>query len=178
MLDHDIHHPFFTPKRVKWIFLVVDVSAFVLQLFGGGFMAMNNANLLNVGRYIIIVGLAISLLCFLFFLFLCIYIHTKVEQAVTGSRPKWHLVFLAIYTNMLMLIIRSVYRLAEFAPGYHSAIALNEALFYGLDGLPILLLYLTWVPLHPGFVFKQTKVITEEKEPKRIVELRDVKSVF
>jgi len=156
MIDNDIKHPLFTPKRVKWVFLGVDVSAFILQLFAGGAMAVQS--MANIGRWGIVAGLAISLLCFFFFLCLCVYIHIKAEKAVEGSRPYWHKIFIALYINMVMLVIRSVFRLAEFAPGYHSAIALNEPLFYGLDALPILLVYATWIPLHPGFIFPRTKV--------------------
>jgi len=164
MVENDIKHKIFTPKRVKWVFLGVDVSAFILQLFAGGAMAIQSAA--NIGRWGMVVGLAISLLCFFFFLCLCVYIHHKAEKLVKGSRPKWHAIFLALYINMIMLVIRSVFRVAEFAPGYHSAIALNEPLFYGLDALPILIVYATWIPLHPGFIMPKSKVvdITEGKK--------------
>jgi len=164
MIENDIKHKLFTPKRVKWVFLIVDVSAFVLQLFAGGAMAIQS--LANIGRWGIVAGLAISLLCFFFFLCLCIYIHIKAERLVQGSRPHWHKIFLALYINMILLVIRSVFRLAEFAPGYHSAISLNEPLFYGLDALPILLVYATWIPLHPGFIMpkKKVDVIDDKKE--------------
>ncbi|PRP79006.1 hypothetical protein PROFUN_13248 [Planoprotostelium fungivorum] len=147
----------FTPKITKWGFLVTDVSAFFLQASGGGLMARSGTA--NAGRFIIVFGLFVSLACFIFFEGLTIWANIKARKMLDFGEeaPKWHHLFIALHLSMLMLIIRSVYRVAEFAPGYHSALALNEGAFYALDGVPVLLLYVLWIPLHPGIMMRGFK---------------------
>ncbi|PRP79771.1 hypothetical protein PROFUN_12633 [Planoprotostelium fungivorum] len=144
----------FTPKITKWGFLITDVSAFFLQAAGGGLMAMRGT--VDAGRVIIVFGLVVSLACFIFFEGLTIWANIKARKMLDSGEetPRWHYLFAALHLSMLMLIIRSVYRVAEFAPGYHSALALNEGAFYGLDALPVLILYILWIPLHPGITMR------------------------
>jgi hypothetical protein len=160
--------PFFKPKTVKRIFLTVDIISLFVQSMGGGKSTENQTsyiftgltaggqNTAEIGARIILFGLALSLSVFVFFLFLCIYLHIKVyRQTPAENSPgneKWKKIFFVLYFDMILLTIRSIYRVAEFADGkYHSKISINESLFYGLDIVLMLLILAVWIPFHPGF---------------------------
>jgi hypothetical protein len=162
--------PFFGPKFVKRIFLIVDIISFLVQCMGGGnnhvtmhhsysFVGLTatNQEMAEVGSRIILFGLALSLSVFVFFLFLCIYLHITIlrQKPVEGSTPqdeKWRKIFYVLYMDMILLTVRSIYRVAEFAnPTFHNKISLNEGMFYGLDIVLMLAILVLWIPFHPGF---------------------------
>ena len=49
-----------------------------------------------------------------------------------------------------VLQIRSLFRVVELSQGFEGAIATNEALFYGLDTLPLFIAVSIYVPFWPG----------------------------
>ena len=61
----------------------------------------------------------------------------------------WKVILSLLYVDMLLLIVRSSYRVAEFAITRN--VNSDENLFYSLDALEMLLLQFLWIPLHPGF---------------------------
>ena len=101
----------------------------------------------------LLVGLCISLVVFVFFLFMTIYVHTRLRaRAATEETKKIQVIICILYVDMILLIIRSAYRIAEYANmQYHNSISTNETLFYTLDILEMLILNLLWIPFHPGF---------------------------
>jgi len=87
-----------------------------------------------------------------------------------------NMMFTVLYCDMVLLIIRSVYRVIEFSQlQFHNPISTNETLFYCLDALPILMFNLLWIPFHPGiwglFTPKSTK--KSKKSKKDEMELED-----
>jgi hypothetical protein len=57
-----------------------------------------------------------------------------------------------MYIDMILLITRSSYRVAEYANmTFRNPISTNETLFYTLDALLMFILNILWVPFHPGY---------------------------
>ena len=176
--------PFFSPKWVKYIFLVVDVVSFLVQTAGGGMrhecktlmctgiMAVNS-DTVEIGSRITLFGLSVSLAVFVFFLFLCIYLHIIISrQQKEGANDKWKVIFYVLYFDMILLTIRSIYRVAEYATtSFHNSISLNESLFYGLDIVLMIVLLLVWIPFHPGLwdLVEEDNEKTQELETKESV---------
>jgi len=163
-----IEHPIFTAKRVKWVFLAGDICSFLVQVSGGGLTAItSNIPIAQTGAKILLAGLAISLCVFSFFLFMTAYIHYKMRNEMKG---KWKFILYVLYFNMILLLIRSAYRIAEYGNmQYHNSVSVNEPLFYCLDVLEMFLLNLSWIPFHPGF-WDMTDS-EETKESKDVIEL-------
>ncbi|EGG19987.1 hypothetical protein DFA_07102 [Cavenderia fasciculata] len=155
-----ITHPIFRPKVVKYLFLIVDICSIFIQSAGGALLAQSadNINLQTPAKAVMLTGLTIALTSFTLFFFLIVYLHIKVlREKSDEADKKWRVIFIALYISGLLIILRSIYRVAEYAGGYHSAIMLNEGLFFGLDALPMFLLMCVWIPFHPGYVSLSNK---------------------
>jgi len=166
------------PVVIRYLFLAVDVSSFLIQCLGGGVLATATSKPENAktGSAIILFGVAVALAVFFFFLFMTLVIHINVRkqlkptgdrvveltttaEAASGSTPphpaddsRWKIMFYLLYFHMIMLTIRSGYRVAEYAvPGFHNYVSTNEGLFFGLDILLMALVGVTWIPFHPGY---------------------------
>ncbi|KAF2072622.1 hypothetical protein CYY_006060 [Polysphondylium violaceum] len=148
-----IRHPIFRPNVVKYLFLTVDIISIIVQSAGGALLSQSadDPKLATPAKAVMLLGLCVALTSFTLFFFLIIYLHLKVSK-VQEEDKKWRIIFYALYASGLLIILRSIYRVAEYAGGYHSKVMLNEGLFYGLDALVIFLLMCIWVPFHPGFV--------------------------
>eukprot|EP00026_Physarum_polycephalum_P013620 Phypoly_transcript_14038.p1 GENE.Phypoly_transcript_14038~~Phypoly_transcript_14038.p1 ORF type:complete len:281 (+),score=33.60 Phypoly_transcript_14038:152-994(+) len=141
-------HPFFTPGRVKWMFLIADCFCLLLQSSGGGLTASSSS--FNTGKSIILVGLAAVLCVFIFFLFLVCYVQIAVYKNHKHDIRKWWPIFVAFYLSMVMIIIRSCYRVAEFKGPLHNPISLSEPTFYACDTLALLIFMIIWIVFHPS----------------------------
>ena len=96
-------------------------------------------------------GLCLSLTVFVFFLFVTFYVHMKLLRQ-KKEQGRWTVIFYLLYFDMILFIIRSSYRVAEFANlQFHNSISTNETLFYTLDALEMAILNVLWIPFHPGF---------------------------
>lgn len=107
----------------------------------------------HLGARILLAGLAIALSVFVFFLFMLGYLHINMRRNSDRSslQLKSERVLIVLYVDMILLIIRSAYRVAEYGNmEHHNSIRSNEGLFYGLDATMMMLLNLLWVPFHPG----------------------------
>jgi len=142
-----VHH-FFTPKRVQYMFLFVDIFCLLLQCAGGGLMAQHSS--FETGHRVVLLGIALALVLFCFFLFLVVYVNLKVRKNATEG--EWLKIFIALYATIVLIIIRSIYRLVEFAGGFHNSISTNENLFYGLDSLVLAIFVALWIYYHPSRV--------------------------
>ncbi|KAN0003921.1 hypothetical protein ACTFIZ_010074 [Dictyostelium cf. discoideum] len=149
-----IKHPIFTPKRIKYLFLGVDCFSIFMQASGGGLLAQSGTNpsMGNIGKGVMLASLSLALASFTVFFFTIVYLHIKVRQNKSEQDKSWRRIFIALYFSGFLIVLRSIYRVVEYAGGHHSKIMLNEPLFYGLDTLPIFLMMSIWIPFHPGFI--------------------------
>jgi len=150
--------PIFTPSVVRYLFLVVDLLAFCVQGLGGGLLASKSLSVVNTGRKIMLGGLCITLMIFVFFLFLTVYLHYRIirDSHIHTSKEdqdvRWKRILVVLYVDMILLITRAIYRLVEFSlPGYHNRISTDERYFYSLDTLLMIIIMILWMFYHPGF---------------------------
>ncbi|KAI7907992.1 RTA1 like protein-domain-containing protein [Cokeromyces recurvatus] len=139
-------HFYLRRKFVSWFFLCSDYFAFILQGSGGGMQATGNAGMANIGKAIALVGLAIQLFFFFCFGYITIYIRRNPRyqyQVENQSNPKARLTTCLIIT-LLLLYIRNIYRVAEFAGGYDGVIATTEWVFYVFDTLVVFLCFVVY----------------------------------
>ncbi|KAJ6461190.1 RTA1 like protein-domain-containing protein [Mycena vitilis] len=159
------------PTRIATIFVWSDVGTFLIQAVGGAMSTSSNINTIDLGNTIVIVGLGIQLASFGLFTTLVIFFGLRVRKHfphvwhATGSKAfapfssapvaDWHLLYYTLCLSCVSILIRSIFRMAEFIQGHKGYISTHEAFFYCFDALPLwiaMTLYCAvWPPrfLHP-----------------------------
>lgn len=165
MIRGNVRVRFFTPKKTKYLFLICDIAAFFIQGIGGSVAGTSkDASQARLGSNIVLVGLGISLAVFIIFLIIAFILHIKIRaSSAAGANLQWQGIFYVIYVNMICLSIRALYRVAEFQGGStKGALSVDEAYFYVLDVVLMMILIASWIPFHPSH-FGLTKEETAQE---------------
>ena len=116
---------------------------------------MSTENLSAAGRYskgpfiifkltpsVILIGIAAQFASYLVFLYLVIHANRAMNRAgvlekrSTGTNPTKKL-YLVLYFSSVWIIVRSIFRLVEFAQGHDGYLATTEGFLLGLDAVPL-----------------------------------------
>ena len=141
-----------------------DFISLVLQGAGGGLSATaDDGSGSDTGRYIMIAGVVFQVVCLATFMALWAEfslrlrktpeIQREIRFAELRSTRKFHYFTFAVWFAVILIFIRSVYRVAELQQGFDGPIAQNEPLFMVLEGPMIFLAVTALTILHPGFAF-------------------------
>lgn len=138
------HHAIFgIPGRLLTpIFVTTDVLAFLIQGSGSGIASSNNWVGPNeeIGRWVLVGGLAFQFVCF--GIFLCIFVrfhHLAKLYTLHDAPVGWQKVVLAVYISSIAIMIRCVYRVCEFAEGMNGYAFRTEWLFWVWETIPMLI---------------------------------------
>lgn len=152
---------------ISVFFIILDVACLIIQAVGISIWASEkssgqpNVDTVKLGSYITVVGLGLQLVSFSIFIILARYIQRHAENGF--RRHKEHgLLYSGVYLSILLVSIRNIYRFVEFLDGaivYPSAsgIAENQALFYGLETLPVLLAFASLIIFSPTYLLPKVK---------------------
>ena len=159
---------FFSPHRKVWVFspsilaavfVTLDITSFVIQLIGGG-MAGPGASpeLQRKGLNLYMGGIGMQEGFIVLFLGLVIKFHRdQLKAERTGQLPiskmtGWRKLTWTLYTCLLAITIRIIYRLIEFSAGLGDSNPLpkNEPLLYVLESTPMIAAIFVWNICHPG----------------------------
>ncbi|XXG96477.1 hypothetical protein Hte_002760 [Hypoxylon texense] len=155
------------PRWITPIFVACDVVALVVQLIGAIMVSStqatdtNAAKKLNTGKNIALAGLAIQIAAFGLFTIVAARFHftsrqfaaglqARYEGAGSGSttsvkgsprklNPNWRRLLFAINLSCVLILVRSAFRVVEFAEGNDGAVNRQEWFMYVFDTLPIFL---------------------------------------
>ncbi|TPX31612.1 hypothetical protein SmJEL517_g05109 [Synchytrium microbalum] len=136
------------PKYVAPIFVGMDILSFAIQ--GGGSAALIMAKdvaTLNFGLNSLIAGLVLQVFSIACFLLLAV-IFQRRARAVPGT--KWRRLMIMLYVSAAFILIRSIYRVAEFAQGFLSSISTIEGLLYTFDTAAIFIAIAVFNIVHPA----------------------------
>ncbi|KAJ2866031.1 hypothetical protein GGH94_001806 [Coemansia aciculifera] len=161
---------FLKPKFVNWFYFSSDIFSIALQGTGGGMMTSYRRR--EAGKIIVLVGLIVQLIFLACFLATTFYVWTSQAYAVAmGPRDSSSVsakrkVLFTIVATTVLLYLRSIYRIVEFADGYGGAIYSAEWAFYVFDTLIIFLAFVVYIvmPLGPHFVRGKATTSNEEEE--------------
>jgi hypothetical protein len=110
--------------RARWltkIFVVGDVISFLLQGAGGGIMASGTIDAMHLGENIIIGGLVVQILFFSCFVVVAGIWHWRILRVPTGKSMEteglWKRSIYSLYAGSVLIWIRCVFRLIEYAQG-------------------------------------------------------------
>ncbi|KAI0053561.1 RTA1-like protein [Auriscalpium vulgare] len=153
-------HLFISPNRITLVFVLSDVTTFLIQAAGGGVSIGSTTQAgAETGSHIFLAGLVIQLLSFVAFtgVFIVFVLrvrrHEPQEWAADADKPwyrDWRVLIPCLALSCTGIIIRSLYRVVELSQGFTGPIAQNEAFFYGLDTLPLWVAFSVFAPFWPG----------------------------
>ncbi|KAJ7451984.1 RTA1 like protein-domain-containing protein [Mycena latifolia] len=157
---------FIAPTRVATIFVCSDIATFLIQAVGGALLASKTVKTNILGTHLLLVGLCLQLTSFALFTALTIVCGSRMRKhfpqfwhATRRSNfaplgrdlvGDWKILYYTLCVTCAALLIRSTFRVVEFATGFKSYLSTQEVFFYCLDALPVwfaMTLYcLVWPP--------------------------------
>lgn len=157
-------------------------------------MASGTVSAMNTGENVTIGGLCVQLLFFGVFIIVAIIFHLRIRKSPTsvslgaitstGSRLPWNDytwlgTMWGLYSSSILILIRSIFRLIEYAQGNDGYLISHEAFMYVFDSM---LMFFAMVALsiwHPSKVLKdgnKKKIKAAQEEEGEGSELREVDS--
>ncbi|KAK2757254.1 hypothetical protein FQN54_004768 [Arachnomyces sp. PD_36] len=148
------------------VFVTGDVLSFVVQGAGGGIMSSGTPSNLSLGQNVIIVGLAIQLLFFGFFIVTTSLFHRRMIAYPTSAsftvQISWRKHILTLYVVSVLIILRSIFRVAEYVLGNDGALLKSEVYLFVFDAALMWILMVVLNVVHPGEV-SEALVVSEVK---------------
>ncbi|CAK7270394.1 hypothetical protein SEPCBS119000_004069 [Sporothrix epigloea] len=157
----------YTPDRKLWglaasrfgpVFVLLDIVAFVIQVYGAASATTQNLPADKVLRnlHIYMGGVGVQLLFILICFAFGIKLWSIVRQATVPSRSA-RPAMLLLYTQfavLVLIIIRIVFRIVEYSAGLKSTIPRHESFQYRLDTLPMFFAILLYNIVHPAHIMR------------------------
>lgn len=141
-----------------------DFISLVLQGAGGGLAATANTHSESeTGRAIMVAGVVFQVVSLIAFMSLWLEFISRLRKTSESAKNMqfielrdtkkftWFQYMLGV--AVLLIFVRSVYRVAELQQGFNGPIANDEVSFMILEGPMIILAVLAMTILHPGFAF-------------------------
>ncbi|KAK0445454.1 RTA1 like protein-domain-containing protein [Armillaria borealis] len=137
----------FSPIRIDWLtkFLVAsDVLIFLMQSGGGGLQAVakyrSDVNLgqsiNNLGQTIIVAGLIAQIVCFGVFILVSVVFHFRMRVVPTViEKRSWRTFMYVLYAASTLIMVRSVFRVVEYAGGNDGHLMRREVWLYIFDSV-------------------------------------------
>ncbi|KAL3428546.1 RTA1 like protein-domain-containing protein [Aspergillus tetrazonus] len=153
LLDAE-HLCIFKKKWLTKFFVAGDILSFTVQAAGGGIMASGTLSAVHNGEKVVITGLVIQILFFGFFIITCAIFNRRVnwdptERAVEFA-SLWRKRIRILYAANILIMIRSVFRLIEYAMGNNGYLLRREAFLYVFDGVLMLAVMVLFNVVHPS----------------------------
>ena len=154
------------PKLFGILFVTADVFCILIQGSGGGISSSGDN--LKMGSNLTLAGIILQFLCVLaytvFLVDFCRRYYYNIPFRRIGytddrmglydgkEKLKLTLMLTMLSSTTILVIIRSIYRIAELSNGFESEIAKTQVLFDVLDGAMMLISYYITIGLHPAFL--------------------------
>ncbi|PYH30152.1 RTA1 domain-containing protein [Aspergillus neoniger CBS 115656] len=163
---------------IRWltaVFVTGDVLSFLLQGAGGGIMASGTLSGMTTGENVIMGGLAVQLIFFSVFVIIATLFHYRIHQnpteksmstciARSGWRnPNWETTMVGLYIASILILIRSVFRMIEYAGGNDGYLMSHEAFSYVFDAMLMFFAMIVISVLHPSKVLGSGKEVKVDK---------------
>ncbi|KAH0443821.1 RTA1 domain-containing protein [Colletotrichum camelliae] len=144
------------------MFVAMDIVCFLVQAVGGSMMSNTEVSsddpILRTGQQLYMSGCGLQLAFIVVFCGLMGRFYVKMQQAQRFDLDLKRVKALVwvMYVVLVLVIIRIIFRLAEFGPGadIENPILTNEKYAFGLDALPMVLALVLLNAVHPGIVLR------------------------
>ncbi|KFA67959.1 hypothetical protein S40285_03505 [Stachybotrys chlorohalonatus IBT 40285] len=144
--------------QTQWLtklFLLGDILSIFGQGGGGGLLAASDSpSTQDLGNTVILLGLGIQVAFFSGFMIVAGLFHlqiTKRPTAKSRSTPSpWKKLIMVLYLVSILIMVRSVFRMIEYAQGHNGALIRREIYVYILDALLMLIVTILFSVWHPS----------------------------
>lgn len=115
----------------------------------------------NLGEKIIIIGLVLQILFFGVFMVTSAVFHQRlaVNPTAVSIMAPWQKYMFALYAVSALILVRSIFRIAEFAEGQGGALQKSEVYLYVFDAILMLLVMVVLSLIHPGDLIGRNKAV-------------------
>jgi hypothetical protein len=182
------------PMWYSYIFISCDIISLVVQAAGGGIAAtsLTQYESADNGTHTMVGGLAFQVFSMSIFLWLLFDFLWKIKYLRKGyadmefnpryahlrERKMFTLFPIAIVAGVILVYVRSIYRVIELAEGWTGFLIIHEIYFMILDALMMALTCVIFIPYHPGIVLGRGTIAVEgtrahKKQLKRDAESKD-----
>ncbi|CAH0047799.1 unnamed protein product [Clonostachys solani] len=154
LLNADRHSLIRTTWLTK-VFVLGDVLSFLTQSGGGGMLAnAKTQSDMSMGENIIMGGLFIQIIFFGFFIIVTYIFHRRIMLSPTPTSRSievpWLRFLYVMYAASVLIMVRSIFRVAEYAGGYSGPLQSSEAYIYIFDATLIFIVAVLFGVWHPG----------------------------
>ncbi|RTE81511.1 hypothetical protein BHE90_003952 [Fusarium euwallaceae] len=148
--------------RVKWLtklFLLGDILSIFGQGGGGGLLAGSKSkSTQDLGNTVILLGLGVQVVFFSGFMLVTAVFHIRITMHPTlksksTTRP-WQRFLCVLYFSSVLIMVRSVFRMVEYAQGNNGSLMKKEIYAYVLDALLMLIAAVIFALNHPSQVLQ------------------------
>lgn len=144
--------------RISWVtktFVTGDIISFLVQGSGAGLMAMNG--MADTAKGIVIGGLMVQIIVFGLFIITSVVFGRRMRQSPTleGDQGEWKKHLQALYTVSALIMVRSVFRVIEYAMGNKGYLLANEWPMFVFDAVPMVAVMVVWGVWYPGTIMGQ-----------------------
>ena len=146
--------------RTKWltkVFVLGDVLSFLAQSGGGGMLASaKSKDKVEMGENMIVGGLLIQIVFFGFFMVVTVVFHIQIHSQPTSRslilNTPWEKLILILYASSLFILVRSIFRVAEYVLGKDGALQAEEYWLYIFDATLMSFVAVLFNLFHPSRV--------------------------
>ncbi|CEN60562.1 Putative Function: S. cerevisiae RTA1 gene is involved in 7-aminocholesterol resistance [Aspergillus calidoustus] len=158
-------HALLQKKWLTKLFVTGDVLSFLLQGAGGGIQSSGNMDSFKTGERIIVVGLFIQIFFFGFFIIVATHFYWKLRRypIPRASSPDipWRKHLHVLYMASFLIMVRSVFRLAEYLQGNDGYLLHHEIYLYIFDALLVFVTMLLLNVVHPAEIARCMDLIPD-----------------
>lgn len=108
------------------------------------------------GQMVILIGLGIQIVFFSLFIAATGLFHFRIHRAPTNKSRKttapWRRLLGVLYGASLLILVRSIFRVAEYALGEDGELMSKEVYLYVFDAVPMFIASIAFNILHPAEV--------------------------
>lgn len=124
-------------------------------------MAKKTPDAVKNGQHIVIGGLVLQILFFGFFMIVALTFHIRMNKAPTaratsGDIP-WRKHLHALYFASILIMVRSIYRVIEYAQGFAGFILSHEVFLYAFDSVLMLGVIVLLNVVHPSEIYARLR---------------------
>ncbi|KAK0448334.1 RTA1 like protein-domain-containing protein [Desarmillaria tabescens] len=173
-----LHAERFSLIRLNWLtkfFVLGDVISFFLQSGGGGIMASgNDSNKRKIGQYVIIIGLLVQIIWFGGFIFVAGVFHYRMRVVPTVTdKTNWRRLMHVLYAASTMILVRSVFRVIEFAQGNDGYLMKSEVWIYIFDSVLMAGVITLFNIFHPSSYLRDDGQYTMREHEEKTTRVHD-----
>ncbi|GIZ48868.1 hypothetical protein CKM354_001191200 [Cercospora kikuchii] len=139
------------------VFVAGDVISFMMQAGGGGLMATENV---DTGETLVLGGLGVQIAFFGLFVFTGVTWNLKMRSRNSTESLRglpWQKHMISLYIVSILIFVRSIVRMVEYAQGFSGYILSREWYLYVFDALLMWLAMVTLNVIHPSAVAAQIR---------------------